>query len=174
MLVDGLTAYVAELYRVRAGDRASWVLNTDARQGDYLQPVMSDSSLPPPWLQVRTCVGRLRRDGQVDCLRQAVERSLGVAGEHDQDRPASVSVAPLLEVTPVGRRRWQVSLPEDIDERLGPKAYACLEAEFAAVEGVTEAIMEDRDRALLRTRRGVAQADLEARLTRVVEGLAAR
>jgi hypothetical protein len=173
MLVDGLTAYVAELYQVRLGeDRTRWVLNTDPRDADYLQPTMAEPLLTPPWLQVRTSVNRLRGSGQVDGLLRAVEKNLGVLGRPEPEESPPAAVEQLVEVTSVGRRRWQVSFPEDIAELLGAEAYARLECGLATVEGVTAATMEDRDRAMVSTRRGVGQADLEARLTRVVEGLA--
>ena len=63
---------------------------------------------------------------------------------------------------------------EDIDERLGQAAYADLEDALAGVDGVDEAVMEDRDRAILRTRDGLDRADLEHLVTRAVERLARR
>lgn len=77
-----------------------------------------------------------------------------------------------MQVTPDGRCQWQVSFPEDIVERLGQETYANLEDTLAAAEGVREAIMEDRDRAIIRTRRDVAQPDLAARLEALMAALA--
>jgi hypothetical protein len=164
-LVDGLTAHVADLYRSRVGEqRASWVLETDVRSANYLQPVFSDRLLVPPWLQVRGCVVEVQRGGEPTCLRIAVEHSLASGTDGALEEP-------LVEVTSIGRRRWQVSFPDDVDERLGAR-YADLEDVLRAVEGVTEAIMEDRDRAVVSTGHGMDRAELQHRLAQVIEALA--
>ena len=64
-------------------------------------------------------------------------------------------------------------MPHDrrVDARLGSAAYADLEEALARVDGVSAAVMEDRDRALLSTGEGVDRADLERRLTRAVDAL---
>ena len=64
-----------------------------------------------------------------------------------------------------------MSFPEDIDARLGAAAYASLEERLAEVDGVTGALMEDRDRALLSTRSDVDEAQLELQLDRLVRSL---
>jgi hypothetical protein len=65
-----------------------------------------------------------------------------------------------------------VSFPEDIDDRLGASAYASLEERLGGVDGVTDAVMEDRDRALLSTRSDVDESWLEQQLDLLLRSLA--
>ena len=168
-LVDGLTAFVAEVYAARLGRPLPWVLDEEPTSAYHLKPVVDVEGIAPPWRQVIGTVRQVQSGKDPGRLRSVVEHSLA-------QLPASASVRPeqeadLVEVTAVDRGRWQVSFPEDIDARLGPAAYADLEDALAGVDGVRAAVMEDRDRALVSTDEGIDRADLEGRLTRAVSAL---
>lgn len=125
---------------------------------------------PPAWIQVRNAVGQVRRGDPPDRLRPSAEAIL--AALEASDLKTEAVPEPWVEVTADGRRQWQVSFPEDIVERLGQDAYVELEDRLAAVQSAQKTIMEDRDRAVVRTRRGVTAAELAARLEAVVVSLA--
>ncbi len=168
-LAEGLTAFVAEVYAARLGRPLPWVLDEDPKSAYHLKPVVAVEGIAPPWRQVIGTVRQVQSGTDPGRLRSVVEHSLA-------QLPASGSARPeqevdLVEVTAVDRGRWQVSFPEDIDARLGRAAYADLEGALAGVDGVTAAVMEDRDRALLSTGEGIDRADLESRLTRAVSAL---
>ena len=168
-LAEGLMAYVGEVYAMRLGRPLPWVLDEDPKSAYHLKPVVDVEGIAPPWRQVIGTVRQVQSGTDPARLRSVVEHSLA-------QLPASGSTLPeqeadLVEVTAVDGGRWQVSFPEDIDARLGLAAYADLEDALARVDGVTGAVMEDRDRALLSTGEGVDRADLERRLTRAVDAL---
>ncbi len=134
---------------------------------------MDVPGLAPPWRQVLGALRLAQTGGDPGRLRSVVEHNLAQVpdGGSPSDEGTGGQGVALVEVTALGHGRWQVSFPEDIDIRLGRAAYASLEDGLAAVEGVTAALMEDRDRALLSTRRGVDGAELAHRLDRMVRAL---
>jgi hypothetical protein len=168
-LAEGLVAYVATLYAERLGGPLPWVLDEDPRSAYHLKPVLADAGIAPPWRQVIGALRQAQSGADPDRLRSVVEHSLAQLRAGGSPRPEhDVRV---VEVTGNGRGQWQVSFPEDIEERLGSTAYADLEDALAGVDGVDEVIMEDRDRAILRTRDGIDRAGLEHHVTQAVEGL---
>lgn len=174
--VEGLTAYLDRIYRHALGDAATWELETDPQSPNLHRPVPKDRRIPPAWIQVRTAQAKVRRGAAPDRLRRSAESVLSaLSGLHDSPqhaghgRPTQVE-EPWVSLAPAGRRRWQVTFPDDVDQRLG-NAYPDLEDLLNAVSGVTEAIMEDRDCALVTADRGVTQDDLEQRLEEAVAGL---
>lgn len=169
-LAEGLMGVVAEIYAAGLGRPLPWVLDQDPRSAYHLKPVVDVEGISPPWRQVIGSLRQVQSGTDPGRLRSVVEH--GLAQLPDAARPERD--VGLVEVTGTGRGRWQVSFPEDIDELLGPAAYADLEDTLAGVDGVDEAVMEDRDRAVLRTRDGLDRADLEHHVTRVVERLARR
>ena len=170
-LVEGLMAYVAQIYRDVAGRDADWVLNTDRRHAHFHQPVMRDGRLAPSWTQVAGSVAKRQRGEPAGGLRRAVESVLSTW----TPVPGSVDGADLrLDVGPSGHPDFdvEVSLPEDLADTLGQEAYASLEDRFAAVPGVAAAVFEDRDRCLLRLAPGVDAASVRPPLQAVVDALA--
>ncbi|WP_107766525.1 hypothetical protein [Nocardioides terrigena] len=169
-LAEGLMAWVAELHAARAGRPLPWVLDEDPKSAYHLKPVVDLPGIAPPWRQVMGALRLAQSGGDPGRLRSVVEHNLaqlpeGATAPHrDEDA--------LVELTALGRGRWQVSFPEDIDSRLGATAYASLEEKLGGVDGVTVALMEDRDRALLSTRSDVDEAQLELQLDRLVRSLA--
>lgn len=177
-LVEALVAYLDGIYRDRLGDAAVWVLETDTQSPDLHRPVPRDRRVPPSWRQVPMALRRLRlHGGPAGPLRIMAEEVLaqvgGASGSDEEGAGAATQREPWVGVAPTGRGQWQASFPDDIDRRLGA-AYPDLEDVLASVEGVTGAVMEDRDSALVTTRRGVDGADLQRRLTAAVAALAAR
>ncbi|MCY4727319.1 hypothetical protein NYO98_13610 [Nocardioides sp. STR2] len=168
-LAEGLTAFVAEVYATRLGRPLPWVLDDDPKSAYHLKPVVDVHGIAPPWRQVIGALRQVQSGKDPGRLRSVVEHSLAQLPPREQPRPEQA--AEVVEVTAVDRGRWQVSFPEDIDTLLGSAAYADLEDALAGVEGVTAAVMEDRDRALLSTGEGVDRADLEQRLGRAVDAL---
>ena len=168
-LAEGLTAFVAEVYAARLGRPLPWVLDEDPKSAYHLKPVVAVEGIAPPWRQVIGTVRQVQSGTDPGRLRSVVEHSLAQLPDSRSARPEQE--VDLVEVTAVDRGRWQVSFPEDIDARLGRAAYADLEGALAGVDGVTAAVMEDRDRALLSTGEGIDRADLESRLTRAVSAL---
>jgi hypothetical protein len=169
-LAEGLVAVVGEVYAARLGRPLPWVLDEDPKSAYHLKPVVDVEGIAPPWRQVIGSLRQAQAGKGPGRLRSVVEHSLAqlpAAGSPRSEPPVE-----LTEVTKTGRGRWQVSFPEDIDERLGPAAYAGLEDALAGLDGVDEALMEDRDRAILRTRAGIDGTDLEHRVARAVEQLA--
>lgn len=171
-LAEGLMGVMAEIYAARLGRPLPWVLDEDPKSAYHLKPVVDVEGIAPPWRQVIGSVRQAQSGKDPGRLRSVVEHSLAqlpATGSPRQEQHVD-----LVEVTGTGRGQWQVSFPEDIDERLGQAAYADLEDALAGVDGVDEAVMEDRDRAILRTRDGLDRADLEHHVTRAVERLARR
>lgn len=171
-LVVGLIAYVASIYRRLLGDRAEWVLNVDERDADFLQPVMRDGVIPPPWTVVATIevvrsgrgdLGRLR--GIVESV-TAVREALGWSASGS---PTSVELTPVEEFS-----EWdvQVEVAEDLVEVVGFEAYASLEERFGSVPGVVAAMFEDREVCLLKLAAGAdrdaVRRGLEAVLAELV------
>jgi hypothetical protein len=89
--------------------------------------------------------------------------------------PAAASVTVDVDVTPLTGGPWdvQVSLPEEVEDLLGPAAYARLEELFAGVPGVTKVVFEDRDVAVLATD-GMDPQELKEALDALLEGLGRR
>lgn len=171
-LAEGLMGVVVEIYAARLGRPLPWVLDEDPKSAYHLKPVVDVEGIAPPWRQVIGSLRHAQSGKDPGRLRSVVEHSLAQLPAAGSPRPEQH--VDLVEVTGTGRGRWQVSFPEDIDERLGQAAYADLEDALAGVDGVDEAVMEDRDRAILRTRDGLDRADLEHHVTRAVERLARR
>jgi hypothetical protein len=168
-LAEGLVAFVAEVYAARLGRPLPWVLDEDPKSAYHLKPVVDVDGVAPPWRQVIGTLRQVQSGKDPGRLRSVVEHSLAQLPPTASSPPEQE--AELVEVTEIGPGRWQVSFPEDIDALLGSAAYADLEDALAGVEGVTAAVMEDRDRALLDTGSGIDRADLEHRLTRTVRAL---
>lgn len=168
-LAEGLMGYVAAVYADRLGRELPWAMDEDPKSAYHLKPVVDLPGVAPPWRQVIGTLRQVQSGGDPTRLRAVVEHSLGQIASAPTP-PAQDE--PWVEVTSIGQRRWQVSLPEDIDDRLGAAAYASLEDRFGAVDGVTEAVMEDRDRAVVSTRHGMDRAELQHRLAQVIEALA--
>jgi hypothetical protein len=167
-LAEGLMARVAEIHAARAGRPLPWVLDEDPKSAYHLKPVVDLPDIAPPWRQVMGALRLAQSGGDPGRLRSVVEHNLAqlpdAGSESDEDTP-------LVEVTALADGRWQVSFPEDIDARLGAAAYASLEERLGGVDGVTDAMMEDRDRALLSTRGDVDASRLERQLDRLVRSL---
>ena len=172
-LAEGLMAWVGEIYAGRAGRPLPWVLDEDPKSAYHLRPVVDLPGVAPPWRQVMGTLRQVQSGGDPGRLRKVVEHSLAQVpdGESPVDDPAVGQDVPLVELTALGGGRWQVSFPEDIDDVLGAAAYASLEERLAGVDGVTSALMEDRDRALLSTRSGMDESQLELQLDRLVRSL---
>lgn len=174
-LAEGLMAHVEEVVAARLGRPLPWVLDEDPASAYHLKPVVDVPGIAPPWRQVMGTLRLVQSGGDPARLRSVVEHGLAQlpegAARLDGATPSDPEDAALVEVTDLGRRRWQVSFPEDIDARLGPAAYASFEARLATLDGVTGALMEDRDRALLTTRRGVDATQLEEQLDQLVRSL---
>jgi hypothetical protein len=149
-LVEGLMAYVAEIYRTQTG-RAEWVLDEDPKSLYFRQPAFRSGALPPTWLQVRNSIGAVRRGSPPDDLRRAVESVL--AGAMRSETPGPATSEPEVDVTPSSHPdfTFEVTFPDDIEDRLGAERYAALEDDIAALPDVQVAMFEDRELCLVRT-----------------------
>lgn len=156
-------------YAARVARPLPWVVDDDPASAYHLKPVVDVEGVTPPWRQVMGTLRQVQAGKDPGRLRGVVEHCLAQVppgrGAHPEQREPDP-----VEVTEMAADQWQVSFPEDVHARLGD-AYSELEDVLAGVDGVTEALVEDRDRALVRTRRGVDRADLERRLTQAVEAL---
>jgi hypothetical protein len=176
-LTEGLMAYVSAIYADHLGFASlPWIIERDPRSPYYLRPVVDAQAIAPPWRQVLGSLRVSRESGERPMLRSTVEHSLEhhrrLADEQEMRGLEDRHVEPWVEVTSVGSSEWQVSFPEDIVEMLRPSAYAELEDRLSAVDGVTEVIMEDRDRAIVYTANGVDAGELTTRLETAVASLA--
>ena len=168
-LAEGLMAFVGALYAERLGRPLPWVLDHDPTSAYHLKPVVDVEGIAPPWRQVTGALRQAQSGVDPGRLRRVVEHTLAQLPDGAIAHPEPDEG--IAEVSAIGGGRWQVSFPEDIDARLGPAAYAALEDSLARVAGVTHALMEDSDRAILTTAGGVAAADLERRVTDAVQAL---
>lgn len=162
--VEGLAAAVTEVITTATGAR--WVFDTDARYVTGHQPVLRGIVNTPQRLATLAVVealsGRTPRPLSVLVPRMIdqYDPALRLAGapalsaEGDAPAAAVPEAAPVtVEVTSLTGGPWnvQVSLPEEVEDLLGPEAYARLEELFAAVPGVREVVFEERDVAVLAT-----------------------
>lgn len=184
--VEGLAAAVAEAITAATGAR--WVFDTDARYVTGHQPVLQGIVNTPQRLAslavVEALSGRTRRPLSVLVPRMIdqYDPALRLAGAPDlraDDGAAPAAVTPAspvtVDVTPLTGGPWdvQVSLPEEVEDLLGPAAYASLEERFAAVPGVSRVVFEDRDVAVLTTD-GMDPQELREALDALLAGLGRR
>lgn len=143
-LVDGLTAYVAEVLLPASG--AGWRLDTDKRSAYDLQPVPSDPVVTPPWRLATGSAARFSHGIAGGSLRGQVEHVLATQAAAAPDRGL------VAEVALVDDDRWdaEVQVPDAAESVLGAAAYATLEDRIAAVPGVLEVRGEDREVFLVR------------------------
>lgn len=189
--VEGLAATVAEVITTATGAR--WVFDTDPRYVTGHQPVLQGIVNTPQRLATLAVMdassGRTPRPLSVLVPRMIKQydpalRLAGapVLGADDGAVEGAVPAAPVVaaapvtvEVTPVTGSPWdvQVSLPEEVEDLLGPEAYASLEERFAAVPGVSTVVFEDRDVAVLATD-GMDPQELKEALDALLAGLGRR
>lgn len=184
--VEGLAAAVAEAITAATGAR--WVFDTDARYVTGHQPVLQGVVNTPQRLASLAVMdalsGRTRRPLSVLVPRMIdqYDPGLRLAGAPALSADGAVPAAPArgaapatVEVTPLAGGPWdvQVSLPEEVEDLLGPAAYASLEELFAAVPGVSKVVFEDRDVAVLATD-GMDPQELGEALDALLEDLGRR
>ncbi len=163
-LVEGLAAYVAALMTGTTG--AGWELDEDPRSAFARQPVLTNR-MAPPWHLVIQAVRRVAADPAAKKLERAVRANLAAAPREQppaRDEPLDV------EVTAVSHPEWdlQASIPEWAEDALGRAVFDSLVERFRAVDGVRDALHEDREVFLLRTA-GVTPETLRARLQSVLD-----
>lgn len=185
--VEGLASAVAEVITAATGAR--WVFDTDARYVTGHQPVLQGIVNTPQRLAslavLEASSGRTRRplsvlvprmiDQYDPALRLAGAPPLRAGDGAVPAVPVPGSAPVTVEVTPLTGGPWdvQVSLPEEVEDLLGPAAYASLEELFAAVPGVSRVVFEDRDVAVLATG-GMDPQELKDALDALLAGLARR
>ncbi|HEX2046589.1 MAG TPA: hypothetical protein VHF27_02425 [Acidimicrobiales bacterium] len=164
-LAEGLMAYLTDIYRARTG--ASWELDTDRKSAYYHQPVLSIRALGPPWRQVEGSIANANAGGGGTHLTRAAETCLAaVARTVDDDSPR-------LEIT-VDRIRhpdWDMEafLSEEAEDVLGTERFLGLVHRFQALEGIKDAVHEDREVFLLRTARGTDPRALGRKLQAILD-----
>jgi hypothetical protein len=166
-LVEGLIAHVAQLMTAATGAR--WELDTDKRSAYFRQPVLSNR-MAPPWQLVLSAVRKADRGRPDHRLARFVQASIDTAAP--QAPGARAVAAPQLDVlvTPVRHPEFdvQASIPEWAEDSLGRVVFDTLVDRFRAVDGIQDAVHEDREVFLLRTT-GVEPGVLQERLQRVLD-----
>ena len=156
---------------MRLGRPLPWVLDEDPKSAYHLKPVVDVEGIAPPWRQVIGTVRQVQSGTDPARLRSVVEHSLAQLPVSGTRRVPQQAVD-LVEVTRSRRvGAGRCPSPRTSTPASALAAYADLEDALARVDGVTAAVMEDRDRALLSTGEGIDRADLERRLTRAVDAL---
>lgn len=178
-LADGLIAYLARLYAARTG--ATWVLDVDRRSAFFHQPVMSVRFVGPPWRQVHAAINKAQDDpGGGGRLTAIAETSLAsaqepFAGGRGAGGGAGDGVRLEVSVDPIGSGKWNLEamIGEEAEDVLGTERFLGLVHRFQALDGVEDAVHEDREVFLFRTGRRTDPAELERRLQAVVDEVVA-
>lgn len=161
-LLDGLAAYFGETLRQARPGIIRWELNTDKRDSNYQQPVLT--GFGPAHLAHMAIVpgafgARIDEPREPQWLGALYDRWMTRAAI---DEPASAD-EPIddVEVRRIdGDRDWDVEIwiPESAEATLGPRTFRSLERRLGAIDGIERLAWEDRERFLVRLRRGT---DLE-------------
>jgi len=177
-LADGVVHLTAELYRREVG--ATWrYLRDDPRHVDHQRPVMSLTTLTPPWRAVSVLVQISRGREPVTAWSRGVELSLantraqlGAGGAGPQRTPSRPEPDIELAITPspVPGWTWQLWLDEGAEFALGREAFDSLIDRFTALAGVQQVVQEDREIFLLLAP-GVEPEDLLRGCRAVIDGV---
>lgn len=163
MLLDGLAAFFGESLRRARPGTVRWELNTDKRDTNYQQPVLTgfgQAQLAHAALVPGTFGARIDQPRDDDWLGTLYDRWLARAAPE----PSASAAEPIddVEVRRIeGYRDWDVEIwiPESAEATLGQHNFEGLERRLAMIDGIERLAWEDRERFLARLRRGT---DLEA------------
>jgi hypothetical protein len=161
-LLDGLAAFFGESLRRARPGIIRWELATDKRDSSYQQPVLTGfghAQLAHVAVVPGVFGARIDEPRDDQWLGALYDRWLARAGTDERatgDEPIDD-----VEVRRIdGDQDWdaEIWIPEFAKATLGPRRFESLEGRLAAIDGVERLAWEDRERFLVRLRRGT---DLE-------------
>ncbi len=159
-LVDGLTWFVAALYRERTG--ADWTIDeSDPKSVYYRQPVIGHPGvITPPWAQVIGIIngvhlGRRSVSDLVRIVEGELQRASTVTDRSHLDERVHVTLE-----EPYPGWDFHLGVDEWAEDTIGTEAFDAIPQQVAGLPGVTDVHTEDREVLLVSTDGSIDGAEL--------------